>query len=66
VEADVLGWLKLAVKTEINTTLQQPLGKTENLYTVQNLSLVCEISRFCHGVNEVFTLLQDYVALNGS
>jgi len=66
VQADVLGWLVFAVKTQINTTLQQPLAKTDNLYTVQNLSLVCEISRFCHGVNEVFALLQHYVALIGS
>jgi len=66
VEADVLGWLALAVTKEINTTLQQPLGKTENLYTVQNLSLVCEISCFCHGVNEVFALLQHYAVLIGS
>jgi hypothetical protein len=36
VEADVLGWLVLAVTTVINTTLQQPLGQTKYLYTVQN------------------------------
>ena len=61
----MLGWLVLAVTTEINTTLQQPLGKIENLYTVQNLSLVCEISRFWNGVNEVFALLPHYIALIG-
>jgi hypothetical protein len=59
----VLGWLVLTVTTpsHYKSLLAKP-----KIYKVQKLSLLCEVSGFCHSVNEVFAFLGCNVVLTGS